>query len=61
VSTNSELARLQRDIDSLAEEIAVNTGAKSKSPMSAGEKRSLKAALQRMIQQLDELSSKLSG
>jgi len=61
MSVASELSRLKRDIDSLAEEIAVNTGPRAKAPLSAAEKRSLKAAMQGLIQRLDELSGKLSG
>ena len=61
MSVASELSRLKRDIESLAEEIAVNTGPRAKTPLSAGEKRSLKAAMQGLIQRLDELGSKLSG
>ena len=45
MSASSELTRLKRDIDSLAEEIAVNTGPKAKAPFSAGDKRALKADL----------------
>lgn len=61
MSVNSELSRLKRDIDSLSEEIAVNTGPKAKTPLSAGERRALKAAMQELIQRLDELGGKLSG
>ena len=57
----SELTRLKRDIDSLAEEIALNSGPRAKAPLSAGERRSLKAEMQALIQRLDELSGKLSG
>ena len=41
MSVASELTRLNRDIASLEEEIAVNTGPRAKSPLSAGEKRKL--------------------
>ncbi|HWV01649.1 MAG TPA: hypothetical protein VN109_10820 [Devosia sp.] len=61
MSVASELTRLKRDIDSLAEEIAVNSGPRAKAPLSAGERRSLKAEMQALIQRLDELSGKLSG
>jgi len=61
VSVASELTRLNRDIASLAEEIAVNTGPRAKTPLSASEKRSLKAEMQGLIQKLDELSSRLNG
>jgi hypothetical protein len=60
MSVASELARLNRDIASLDEEIAVNTGSKAKSPLSAGEKRKLKAEMQGLIQKLDELAGRLS-
>ena len=61
MSVASELTRLKRDIDSLAEEIAVNSGPRAKAPLSAGERRSLKAEMQALIQRLDELSGKLIG
>jgi len=61
MSVASELTRLKRDIDSLAEEIAVNSGPRAKAPLSANERRSLKAEMQALIQRLDELSGKLSG
>jgi hypothetical protein len=61
MSVASELTRLKRDIDSLAEEIAVNSGPRAKAPLSASERRSLKAEMQALIQRLDELSGKLSG
>lgn len=61
MSVASELTRLKRDIDSLNEEIAVNTGPRAKSPLSAMERRSLRAKMQGLIQRLDELAGKLSG
>jgi hypothetical protein len=61
MSVASELSRLKRDIDSLNEEIAVSTGPRSKSPLSAAERRSLRADMQGLIQRLDELSGRLSG
>ncbi len=60
MSVASELTRLKRDIASLEEEIAVNTGARAKSPLSAGEKRALKAEMQGLIQKLDELGGRLN-
>jgi hypothetical protein len=61
MSVSSELARLKRDIASLDEEIVVNTGPRAKAPLSASEKRSLKAEMQGLIQKLDELAGKLNG
>jgi hypothetical protein len=61
MSVASELSRLKRDIDSLNEEIAVSTGPRAKSPLSAAERRALRAEMQGLIQRLDELSGKLSG
>jgi len=61
MSVASELTRLKRDIDSLSEEIAVNSGPRAKTPLSANERRSLKAEMQALIQRLDELTGKLSG
>jgi hypothetical protein len=60
MSVASELTRLNRDIASLDEEIAVNTGPRAKSPLSAAEKRKLKAEMQGLIQKLDELAARLS-
>jgi hypothetical protein len=60
VSVASELSRLKRDIASLEEEIAVNTGPRAKSPLSVAEKRALKAEMQGLIQKLDELAARLS-
>jgi hypothetical protein len=60
MSVSSELTRLKRDIASLEEEIAVNTGPKARSPLTAGDKRAAKAEMQGLIQKLDELAGKLS-
>lgn len=60
MSVVSELSRLNRDIASLEEEIAVSTGPRAKSPLSAPEKRKLKAEMQGLIQKLDELAGRLS-
>ncbi|RYE08809.1 MAG: hypothetical protein EOP22_11830 [Hyphomicrobiales bacterium] len=60
MSVASELTRLNRDIASLEEEIAVNTGARAKAPLSAADRRKLKAEMQGLIQKLDELAGRLS-
>ena len=60
MSVASELTRLKRDIASLEEEIAVNTGPKARSPLTAGDKRAAKAEMQGLIQKLDELAGRLS-
>jgi hypothetical protein len=60
LSVASELTRLKRDIASLEEEIAVNTGPRSRSPLSTAEKRALKGEMQGLIQKLDELADRLS-
>ena len=60
MSVASELTRLNRDLASLDEEIRVNTGPKAKAPLSATEKRKLKAEMQGLIQKLDELAGRLS-
>jgi hypothetical protein len=60
VSVASELTRLNRDLASLEEEIAVNTGPRAKSPLSESERRKLRAEMQALIQKLDELASRLS-
>jgi hypothetical protein len=59
MSVASELTRLQRDIASLEEEIAVNTGPRAKSQLSPTDKRKLKAEMQGLIQKLDELAGRL--
>lgn len=61
MSVASELTRLKRDIDSLSEEIAVNSGPRAKTPLTAAERRTLRAELQGLIQRLDEMSGKLAG
>lgn len=61
MSVSSELARLKRDLDSLAEEIAVNSGPRAKAPLSTVDRRKLKAEMQGLIQRLDELSAQLGG
>jgi len=61
VSVASELTRLKRDIDSLTEEIAVNSGPRAKAPLSSSERRTLRAELQGLIQRLDELGGKLAS
>lgn len=60
MSVSSELSRLRRDLDSLIEEVDVNTGPRAKMPLSVAEKRSLRAELQGLIQRLDELAGRLS-
>ena len=60
MSVASELTRLKRDLASLDEEVAVNTGPRAKTPLSASEKRALKAELQGLIQKLDELGDRLT-
>jgi hypothetical protein len=61
LSVASELSRLKRDLQSLEEELSTATGARAKLVLSAGERRSLKAEMQGLIQKLDELAGKLSG
>jgi hypothetical protein len=61
MSVASELARIKRDIDSLSDEIAVNTGPRARVQLTAADRRSLKAEMQGLIQRLDELALKLSG
>ena len=60
MAVSAEMTRLKRDLDSLAEEIAVSSGPKAKSPLTAAERRALRADIQTMIQRLDELAAKLS-
>jgi len=56
VAVSAEMTRLKRDLDSLVEEISVSSGPRAKSPLSAAERRTLKAE----IQGLDELAGRLS-
>lgn len=60
MSVASELSRLHRDIASLEEEIAVNTGPRAKAPLSSADRRKLKAEMQGLIQKLDELAARLN-
>lgn len=60
MSVASELARLKRDLASLEEEIAVNTGPRAKAPLTDAQKRALKAEMQGLVQKLDELGTRLS-
>ena len=60
MSVASELTRLNRDIASLEEELAVNTGPRAKTPLSVADRRKLKAEMQGLIQKLDELAGRLS-
>ena len=60
MSVASELSRLNRDLASLEEEIAVNTGPRTNTPLSVADKRKLKAEMQGLIQKLDELAGRLN-
>ncbi len=60
MALSSELSRLKRDLDSLTEEIAVSTGPRAKSPLTAADKRAMRAEFQGLIQRLDELMARLS-
>ena len=60
MSVASELTRLHRDIASLEEEIAVNTGPRAKAPLSATYKRMMKAEMLGLIHKLDELAGRLA-
>jgi hypothetical protein len=61
MSAIAEVARVKRDVASLEEEIAVSTGARTRSPLSPADRRALRAELQGLIQKLDELHSRLAG
>ena len=61
MSVASELTRLKRDIESLTEEIAVNSGPRANTPLTASERRTLRAELQGLVQRLDELGGQLAG
>ena len=60
MSVAAELTRLKRDLNSLEEEVAVNTGPRAKTPLTDSQRRTLRADIQGLIQKLDELSGKLS-
>jgi hypothetical protein len=60
VSVAAELTRLKRDVASLEEEIATSAGPRAKVPLSAADRRALKAEMQALIQRLDELAGRLS-
>ena len=61
MSVEAELTRLKRDVQSLTEEIAVNTGPRAKAQLSPAERRTLRAELQGLVQRLDELGGRLAG
>jgi hypothetical protein len=61
VSVAAELTRLKRDVASLEEEITTSVGARAKAPLSAADRRALKAEMQALIQRLDELAGRLTG
>jgi hypothetical protein len=61
MSVPAELSRLKRDLDSLSDEIAVNTGPRAKAPLSPAQRRAIRAEIQGVIQRLDELSQKLTA
>ncbi len=61
MSAATELARLKRDITSLEEEIATSIGPRAKAPLTAADRRAVRAELQALIQTLDELNSRLAG
>lgn len=54
------MSRLKRDLASFEEEIAVSSGPRAKSPMTADERRKVRAEIQMLIQKLDELSQRLA-
>jgi hypothetical protein len=61
MSVESELTRLKRDVASLADELATGLGPQPKLRLTPADKRTYRADLQALIQQLDELAAKLSG
>lgn len=60
MSVAAEMTRLKRDFESLQEEVAVNTGARAKAPLTDAQRRALRADIQGLIQKLDELAGRLS-
>lgn len=60
MSVPAEVTRLKHDIQSLIEEVAANSGPRARTPLSVAQKRALKAEIQGLIQQLDELATRLS-
>jgi hypothetical protein len=61
MSVESELTRLKRDVASLTDELATGLGPHPKLKLTPADKRTYRADLQALIQQLDELAAKLSG
>jgi hypothetical protein len=57
----TEMARLKRNIEALAEAIRLDLKPGSKTPMTPAERRTLRSELQSCMQSLDELGSRLSG
>lgn len=57
----NEMARLTRDVDALV--IVVNQDLRpgTKSPMTQGDRRAIKSEIEKCMQKLDELRTKLTG
>ena len=57
----TEMARLKRDIEALVAAANLDLKPGSKTAMSANDKRALKSDIQRCVQELDELATRLTG
>lgn len=57
----TEMARLKRDIEALEQAVSLDLRPGSKTAMTASQKRALKSEIQRAMQSLDELATRLTG
>jgi hypothetical protein len=57
----NEMARLTRDVDALVVVINQDLRPGSKSPMNQSDKRAIKSEIEKCMQKLDELRTKLTG
>ncbi|HEY0917957.1 hypothetical protein [Devosia sp.] len=56
----NEMARLQREIEALAQAIDLDLRPNSRTAMTGAQRQSLRADIERCLQRLDELRSRLS-
>jgi len=57
----NEVARLRRDVEALIEAVNLDLRPGSKSPMTRSDRRAIKSEIQKCMQDLDELSNRLTG
>ena len=57
----TEMARLQRDIRALIDAVNLDLRPGSKTPMTPAERRAIKSEIEKGMQALDELATRLMG